>query len=81
MSYVIMIEITQWKKSKKTIKLIFLKKKSNVKRWNQKKRKKKMSSPVNFLNSWPESLNQETLYIEKSQIPIPKKSNVEGWNH
>ena len=44
-------------------------------------KQKKMSSPVNFSNSWPELLNQETLYIEKPQIPIPKKSNVKGWNH
>jgi hypothetical protein len=70
------------KKIKENHKVNFLKKNLMLNEEIRKENKqKKMSNHINFSNSWLKSLNRETLYIEKQQIPIPNKSNVEGWNH
>jgi hypothetical protein len=41
---------------------------------------KKMSSPINFSNSWPESSDHNHYIWKKSWSPILRKWNIERWN-
>jgi hypothetical protein len=40
-----------------------------------------MSTPINFSNSWPGSLDWKHQHMEMSWSLISNKSNAEWWNH